>query len=362
MMRLTSLAALLALASSAPMDVRAQIFSGTVMQADSTTPARGVLVEIRLRSQPQPMRVLTSARGTFHLRLAAPDTVNVRVLRPGFRPVHAPPVFVGVGATRDIRIVLEDQPLTLAAVTVRESRVCGERADAAAWQLWEQARTALQATALTERDSSLTVRTLEFQGPATPGGGTIVQDSTIRFVPVDAEFPRAHYDSLFVHGYIRRNSDSITTYYAPNAHVLLDERFVMTHCFRVAERDSTPNGMIGVRFEPMRSPRVTGIVGTFWLDSTTYLLRQIEFGYLNPPVRHRVLGTGGYVLFERLGTGHWIMSQWSIRMATFIKDHHLWSRSQMIVTVRLGDQLLFHKPAGDSLALRLIPRGDSTQP
>jgi hypothetical protein len=315
--------------------------------------------------------------------------VVVRVLRPGFRPLVSAPVFVAGGATRDLKLVLGNQALTLSTVKVRESRVCGERADAAAWQLWEQARTVLQTTALTERDTTLTVRTLEFQGQATPGGATIVKDSTIMWVPVDAEFPRAHYDSLFKRGYIRRNTDSVTTYYAPNAQVLLDERFVMSHCFKVAEADSTPAGMIGVRFEPMRTPRYdyTDIVGTFWLDSASYLLRQIEFGYANPPRTHRVYGTGGFVVFTRLGTGHWVMSEWSIRMASRVvfrerwgrlrkedgsyymerngvtpqegarvtSDHLLWARSQMIVTVHHGGQLLFHEPAGDSLATRLIP-------
>lgn len=376
-----------ALAVGVPLS--AQVITGTVLEPDFATPARGVLVELRRSGAREPMRALTTARGTFRFALAAPDTVFVRVLRPGFRPAVHPPVFLAAGTTREVRVVLNSLPITLAAVSVRGDRVCGERQDAAAWQLWEQAHTVLQATVLTERDTALRVRTLEFQGPATPGGATVVKDSSIMWVPVDPEFPRAHYDSLFERGFIRRNGDSATTYYAPNARVLLDERFVKTHCFRVAESDSTPPGMIGVRFEPMRRPRgnYTDIVGTFWLDERTYLLRQIEFGYANPPRNHQVHGAGGFVIFTRLGTGHWIMSEWSIRMASRIlyfgprfnmrkedgtwymnrdgitkaefwesrPDENLWSRSQMIATVHLGDQLLFHEPAADSLASRLIP-------
>lgn len=368
-------------------EVHSQAISGTVLRADSSTPAQGVLVEMRLGGSREPLRVLTNQRGGFLLALPAADTVRVRVLRPGFRPAVHPPLYVATGATRELRMVLADQPFTLAATTIRGSRVCGERADAAAWQLWEQARTVLQTTALTERDTALTVRTIEFQGQATPGGATVIKDSTVAFVPVDPEFPKAHYDSLFQFGYIRRNDDTVTTYYAPNANVLLDERFVSSHCFRVAEGDSTPRGMIGVRFEPARSPRFTDIVGTFWLDSATFHLRQIEFGYINPPRNHRVLGTGGFVAFTRLGTGHWIMSEWSIRMASMVwtaearqrlrkddgtyymernglvplegyritGDYSLWSRNQLIVTVHRGGQLLFHEPTGDSLASRIIP-------
>lgn len=382
-----SFAALLGLALTAPVSgALAQVITGTVLQSDSVTPAGGVLVEIRAGAAGDPIRALTTVRGMFRVTLPAPDTARVRVLRPGFRPVAAAPVFVASGAVREIRIVLGDQPVMLATVKVRETRVCGERADANAWQLWEQARTVLQTTALTERDTALTVRTLEFEGQATPGGATIVQDSTIRFVPVEAEFPPAHYDSLFRFGYIRRDAGNITTYYAPNAKVLLDERFVTSHCFRIAERDSTPPGMIGVRFEPIRASRQTGILGTFWLDSATFLLRQIEFGYINPPRDHHVPGTGGFVAFARLSTGHWIMSEWSIRMASLIvrrqawtveklengtwrrrhpltrpqgyvitSDYNLWSRNQMVVSVHLGQHLLFAEPAGDTLALRLVP-------
>lgn len=384
---LTAIVVALAGGALAGSELHAQALTGTVLRADSSTPAQGVLVEVRVGNVRDPMRVLTNQRGAFRLALPAADTVRVRVLRPGFRPAVHPPVYIASGATREVRIVLADQPLTLAATTIRESRVCGERAEAAAWQLWEQAHTVLQTTALTERDTALSVRTLEFQGQATPGGATVIKDSTVAFVPVDPEFSKAHYDSLFQLGYIRRNVDTVTTYYAPNAHVLLDERFVRSHCFRVAERDSTPRGMIGVRFEPARSPRHTDIVGTFWLDSATFHLKQIEFGYMNPPRNHRVIGAGGFVIFTRLGTGHWIMSEWSIRMASPIVhrgprenlrkedgtyfmnrdgvtkaefwkvnlDHNLWSRSQLIVTVHRGDQLLFHDPTGDSLASRIIP-------
>lgn len=374
---------------SVPSALGAQVVSGTVVRPDSTTLAAGVLVEARAQRAVAPQRTLTSARGAFRFTFAPGDTVQIRVLRPGFRPVVRAGIPVEAGRATDLRIVLVDTPVHLATVNVTGSRVCGERADAAAWTLWEQARTVLETTALTERDTALTVRTLEYQGQATPRGATIVKDSSIMWVPVDPPFPRAHYDSLFTLGFIRRNSDTVTTYYAPNAHVLLDERFVLTHCFRVAERDSTPTGLIGVRFEPMRRPRYgyTDIVGTFWLDSASYHLRAIEFGYANPPPRHQVIGTGGFVLFTRLGTGHWIMSEWSIRMASLVvfreawgrlrkedgtywmrrdgvtphegarvtSDHLLWSRNQMVVSVHRGDQLLFHEPAGDSLSTRLIP-------
>jgi hypothetical protein len=245
-------------------------------------------------------------------------------------------------------------------VNVRESRVCGARADAAAWQLWEQARTVLQSIELTERDSSIQVWTVEYQGDATPGSATVVKDSTIMQVPVEPPFPPVYYDSLFRYGYIRRVRDT-TTYYAPNASVLADQRFVETHCFRVAEADSTPRGLIGVRFEPQRRPRTTGIAGTFWLDEESYLLRQIEFRYVNAPLKHQTPGTGGYVLFTQLASGHWVMNEWAIRMASLEFDRvrgaeGLWVRSRIVYRVQQDETTLLYDAAADSLARRQIPQ------
>ncbi|HET8770789.1 MAG TPA: carboxypeptidase-like regulatory domain-containing protein, partial [Gemmatimonadaceae bacterium] len=351
------------------------------------------LVELRVGSAPttsaEPVRTLTDARGVFRFRLRSADSVHVRVLRPGFRPVVAPSAFVRPQETIDLHIVLTQLPVRVATVEVHGSAVCGERADAAAWQLWEQARTVLQSTVLTERDSSLRVRTVEFQGEATPKGAVVVQDSSILDVPLERPFAQAHYDSLFRWGYIRRARDTVT-YYAPNASVLTDERFVLGHCFQVVAADSTPAGVVGVRFEPARRPRFgyTDIAGVFWLDATNYLLRQIDFGYVNPPRGHQVLGTGGHVLFTQLATGHWVMSDWMIRMANLVLhrgpwerqrredgsyymerngvipleaalvrgNYGLWARAQRIVSVQQGGQLLYFDEDAAAIARRAIPR------
>jgi hypothetical protein len=337
-----------------PAALRAQTLTGTLLLPDSVTPAAQVLVEVSVGAR-APLRLLTDGRGVFRTRLPAADSVRLRVLRPGFRPFAPPAVRVAAGETREVRVVLAEQPVTIATVNVRESRVCGERADASAWQLWEQARTVLQSIELTERDSSLTVWTVEYQGDATPGGATVVQDSTIMQVPVEPPFPPVYHDSLFRYGYIRRVRDT-TTYYAPNASVLADRRFVETHCFRVAEADSAPRGLIGVRFEPQRPPRHTGIAGTFWLDEESYLLRQIEFRYVNAPVNHRIPGTGGYVLFTQLASGHWVMNEWAIRMPGLVASRGLRVRSRIVYRVQQDETTLLHDAAADSLARRRMPR------
>jgi len=379
----------LALAASGPL--AAQVLSGTVLRGEPAVPAVGVLVEVRAGPRAverPPLRALADARGVFRLRLpAGADSVFVRVLRPGFRPHVVPPLRVADAIARPLRILLGEQPVTIAQVQIRESRICGPRAESAAWQLWESAQTVLRSIELTEKDPSISIWTVEFQGEASESGNVVVKDSSIRQVPQIPPLPPAYYDSLSKFGYIRRSNDT-TVYYAPNATVLADEYFVQNYCFRVVAEDSTPRGLVGVRFEPMRTPRVTDIAGTFWLDAESYLLRQIDFDYVNTPPTHRTPGTGGYVLFAQLPSGHWILSEWSTRMSrsvltrdpprrtTRLQDgsvfqnrgrppafpyplrwsQALWARSQVVYRVQQDETTLLFDASADSIARREIRR------
>jgi hypothetical protein len=395
--RLVFLALLLLVA---PASLRAQRLTGTVLRGDPAVAAVGVLVEVRSSSRPTgaapqqapaaraPQRALTDSRGVFRVTLpAGADSIFIRVLRPGFRPHVVPAMRAADAAARPLRITLGEQPITIAAVQVRESRICGPRSESDAWSLWESARTVLQSIELTERDTTIRIWTVEFQGEATEQGTVLIRDSTIKHISNIPPLPPAYYDSLYKFGYIRRNADT-TVYYAPNATVLADDYFIDNYCFRVAAKDSTPKGSIGVRFEPMRNPRVTDIAGTFWLDAETYLLQRIEFDYVNAPATHRMPGTGGDVLFTKLPSGHWILSEWSTRMARSVLTREpprrtvrvqngstfqnrgrpiaasyplrwskdLWARSQVVYRVQQDETTLQYDASADSIARRIIKR------
>ncbi|MCE9600828.1 MAG: carboxypeptidase-like regulatory domain-containing protein [Gemmatimonadetes bacterium] len=357
-----------------PLPLAAQAVSGVVLLPDSVTPAPAVLVQLHTGSG-TPRQALTDARGRFAFRLDRADSVTLRAMRPGLRPTIAPARFVAAGATSELRLILGAERVALAPVTVTEDRgLCGLRADAAAWQLWDEARTVLASTALAERDSSLQIRTIEYEGVPGADGEVEMVDSTLRVVPLGDAFGEAHYDSLFRYGYIRRNTPGVTTYYAPNARLLTDERFAATHCFIRAPEDTLADDVVGVRFEPMTRPRYTDVVGTFWLDVATYKLRRIDFTYVNPPPRHRVAGTGGTVEFSELKTGHWIMRAWTIRMSNPSGgysiasagssgsrswpeagpvDFGLWARRQVVFQVTQDESLLMRDAAADLLARRV---------
>jgi len=342
----------------------AQRVVGEVVRADSITPAVRVLVEWRVGRGPI-QRVSTDDRGRFVI--AVPDTgrLALRVLRPGFRPHVVPPRPSGRRAVDSLRIVLRDEVVQLAAMRVEEDRVCGARGEAVAWQLWEQARVALQSVVLAERDSTLLVRAVEYESDLLPDTLPMIRPASVRLVGRERMQARAHYDSLFRFGYIRRVADT-SSYFSPTLAVITDDRFAERYCFTRVVDDAHPD-WIGVSFEPARypGPGIADVVGTFWLDRDALLLREISYTYLNAPVHHRIEGIGGELHFAQLSTGHWILRDWDVRMPKLnaaARRERLaigrWSKRRTVYLVERGGLELFV----DSAAARLAAPQPSALP
>ncbi len=312
-MRRGLVACAVAVALLFPHTAPAQRLVGHVVRADSITPAVRVLVEWRVGRGPV-QRISTDDRGRF--MIAVPDTgrLALRVLRPGFRPHVVPPRPSGRRAVDSLRIVLRDEAVQLAAMRVEEDRVCGPRGEAVAWQLWEQARVALQSVVLAERDSSLRIEAVEYESDLLSDTLSMIRPATIRQAGRERAQSRAHYDSLFRFGYIRRVADT-SSYFSPTLAVITDTRFAERYCFTRVFDDAHPE-WIGVAFEPARrpGPGFADVVGTFWLDRDALLLRKVTYLYVNAPLHHRTDGIGGELRFAQLSTGHWILHHWDVRM------------------------------------------------
>lgn len=361
--------------------VDAQMLRGVVVHPDSTSPAQGVLVEVR-GDVSGSFRTLTDPRGNFSVRLPRPDSVRVRVLRLGFRPTEVATVFVAEPSPL-MRIVLDASPYNLSVVRVAAASRCGKRADNEGFLRWEQALTVLRTVDFTRQDRDLRIRTVEYEGPTSIGGVTrIPSDSALRLVDAIAPPPAVHYDSLFERGYVRRNrEDTLMTYYAPDARVLTDDRFTAGYCFRsIATSDSVP-GLTGVSFTPVGRRGVADIEGTVWLDRATLELQRIEFAFVQLPAGHNIAGPGGYVEFRKLPTGHWIINEWMLRMAQHLvrldrcnvnvqgvmtppprdrggcayivrSSNGLWGRSQVVASVVHSNVRLYYDEFAESLARR----------
>ncbi|HZD04051.1 MAG TPA: carboxypeptidase regulatory-like domain-containing protein, partial [Longimicrobiales bacterium] len=115
-------------------------------------------------------------------------------------------------------------------------------------------------------------------------------------------------------GYVRETPDGSFDYYGPDAHVLLSDVFLDSHCFRVHTDDPPEPGWVGLAFEPVERGGVSDVEGVLWVDAATSELRRLDFDYTWLPAGLRDDRMGGLVDFERIPEGPWMVRRWAIRM------------------------------------------------
>ena len=260
--------------------------------------------------------------GAFSLSAERAGRHTVRVLRIGFTPTVVGPVRLAVGAPLPLDVTLTGAPVRLAELRIVDRAPCEVRpdSDAVAFRLWDEARKALLATTLTQHDQ-LTMRTGSTQRTLDAGDERVLAESTtVRTVPSVRPFVSLPPDSLVVAGYVQRNVLGETTYWAPDADVLLSESFASTHCLRperAREHTGDASRWIGIAFLPSGPARgVADVEGVLWLDPVSAELRRLDYRYVRIPDDARLaerIQSGGRVEFLRLPTGGWIVSRWSIR-------------------------------------------------
>ena len=285
--------------------------------ADSVTSASGIVVVASDPARGVAARALTGERGEYILHLPRPARYEVRALRIGFRPTAVSPITLAAGESRTVDIVLRDEAVSLASVTVRGQSVCQSARDSGQLvvQLWEQARTALSATSLGAAGSRMTAtvrvydRTLDSLGTAVRReSSNVLSGTTLR------PFASLSPDSLARVGYVSEDSTG-TEYRAPDADVLLSESFAALHCLRSEPAPADHPAWVGIGVRPARDRRgIYDIEGTLWLDRASSELRAFEYLYTGLPRELARAKAGGRVEFQRLPTGHWIVNRWSIRM------------------------------------------------
>jgi hypothetical protein len=290
---------------------------GRTLLPDSITGVPGIIVVAYDRSGAVAARALTGESGDFLLQLPRPARYVVRALRIGFAPSVLPPFDIAAGEKRRADIVLRGSAVSLTGITVLSDNSCRSPNDSAQLvvRLWEQARTALSATALGGARAPLTAtvrvyeRTLDSSGVAV-GAETsrVLRGSTIH--PFASLTP----DSLARVGYVAEEKDGVA-YRAPDADVLISDSFAALHCLWVQAPAADHYAWIGIGVRPARErPGVNDIRGTLWLDRATSELRAFEFLYTGLPGELAGAKAGGRVNFLRLPTGEWIVSSWAIRM------------------------------------------------
>ena len=297
----------------------AQGMQGTVVARDETAAVAGAVV-LLIDSLDRPMaRTLSGEGGYYSLFAPAAGHYRLRILRIGYAPSLLGPFRLRTGETLSQRAVLTGQSIRLDAVHVRASPQCLIRPDStqAAFVVWEEARKALVAAAVTQ-STRPTVHLRRYERSLNAADLAVQREeqheergeSNRPFVSVSP-------DMLFTGGFVRRDATG-TTYFAPDADVLLSERFADTHCLKLVADTREGEEQLGVEFSPVdtRADR-PDIRGTLWIGRRSAELRTVEFRYTGLPAAGEAANVGGELEFLRLPNGSWTVGRWQIRMPVF---------------------------------------------
>ncbi|MBC8087226.1 MAG: hypothetical protein H7Z40_08150 [Phycisphaerae bacterium] len=204
------------------------------------------------------------------------------------------------GQVLDVRVTLQENRITLAAVDVRAKGRCQLKPQGAELvaQLLAQVRTALLSSTSSVSGTRVETEIVSFVRNEDRDGrraGPIERvTTTLRGGVASAsalDLERA--------GYVVQDADS-TTIHAPDAEVLLSESFVSRHCFFLAESDEKASSSIGIGFRPVSVERGrVDVRGTLWLNRNTTELQYVEYVYEPLHVDYRRLNVGGRVGFRK---------------------------------------------------------------
>jgi len=306
-----------AIAATAARGLAAQVVSGTVVLRDST-PAIGAIVEASDARGKPAGRALTNSRGEFRLSTAGDGRFDLKVLRIGYRPTTGTAVNVVGGRAEPVRIVVSGEAVVLSGINVRDRETCRISADSGMMvaRLWEEARKAMQTVQLSADGEPLFAEWIEYDRTLDSTSRLVRAQRvrTSREATTHAFKSRHSAEWLDSAGYVVADGGG-TTFFAPDADVLLSERFASAHCFHLREPPRESPTLIGVGFTPARERRdLSDIEGTVWLDRRGAELQLLEFAYTNQPDAALPAEPGGRVEFLRVAGGRWLVSRWNLRM------------------------------------------------
>jgi hypothetical protein len=300
------------MSTALPEGIGAQVIGGIVRDSGTSQPVSGAVVFL-LDSNRQPFsRTLTSSSGAFRLRVEG--SALLRVLRIGYTP-YEQPIDGNAGTALTIALVALDN--TLRPVTVNTQPVCPARRDQGeALAIWASATDGMLAmtVAATEVSQGGTVNQLLYNR-LLDDAGRIQRQSTQRVVTENAAPIRADRDpdDFVTSGYVLQKGD-VTSWYAPDAEVLLDSSFAATHCLSIQNDARAHPGEIGVAFTPTSNrASVADIAGVLWLTRSPMALKSLTFEYRGVDKSILAMRAGGRLDFETLSNGVPIIRSWTLR-------------------------------------------------
>ena len=318
-----------------PAAMAAQVVRGVVVDDASGRGMPGVVVVLLDSTGKRLAGVLADDDGRYAIRITVPGRYALRAERIGYRADAPTPVTLGVGETVELRLATRPVPVVLSAVKVtgRSACVTGASDGREVSAVWDETRKALYATDLTQQQELFSARITHFERTLDARNGRVTDYQTREVKAVTrSPFVSETAARLSATGYVRQGP-SVTTYFAPDAAVLLSDEFLRDHCFRLSDGQGRRQGLIGLAFEPIRGREKPDIAGTLWIDRKSAELRDLEFSYRRLPNLPGTLKSedfGGRIDFHRMPTGAWIVERWIIRMPV-VADRGALAREPLVV-------------------------------
>lgn len=291
----------------------AQELRGSVVDAESGQPVVGAMVNALGTGGEIHARTLTDDLGDFVLTVPpSTPTTSFQVVRIGYASQEFPASALSGSEPRTLR--LTSSPVELEGIGVVAENLCGNEllGSGRVYDIWLEARKALEMTRLTETQRSLGFDAELFARVLDP------EDLTERERRVEPRrlTGRTPYYSLtgeqMTRGWIGTEDDGSLRYWAPDAAALLSDEFEEQHCFaaELGERE------LVLRFAPNRARQdIPDIRGEVYLDRATHRLERLTFEYTTLPLPREAAGTaGGEVHFASAPNGSWVVTEWWIRM------------------------------------------------
>jgi hypothetical protein len=299
-----------------PRAAGAQAVAVEVVTDVGSRPIAGALVSLRDGANKVIKQVLADQNGRVTVAAPGPGHYRLKIDGIGYQGQVLERIEIPAGAPVRVRVALTARPLDLGELVVTSGKKAQCHLDQEEGtfvdRVWGEAKKALLATQLTAQHRPiLDMRTFERDLDAsdrilTEHGDSSQTSSARPFVSADPEV--LHRD-----GYVFQRADGIW-FNAPDADLLLSDRFLEDHCFGVTAPGQTAAAdRVGLAFEPIRSRLLPEVGGVLWLDQKTAELKRLDFGYRNVEFAAEARGVGGWLDFSRLPDGRWIVSAWQIR-------------------------------------------------
>ncbi len=231
-----------------PLGGDAQPVAGIVSERESGIPVVGAMVILFDDQGNRVDRFLTDAAGRFVLRARDVGEHYVTVERIGYAGISTDRFEPGSNAEL-VRIEVPVEPVALSTLTVTAAPRCEIRPEEGqvTARVWEEARKALATEAWTREVGRYRYTLLRYQRTLDRYGRAVVSETEETESDLDAAFTSASPESLTRVGFVQSMPDSTTKYYAPDAEVMLSDRFLDTHCLAATKNEE---GRIGISFRP----------------------------------------------------------------------------------------------------------------